>query len=314
MAEVERNYRRSAIVILGVMALIWIVLGGASFVSERGRPDPDAITFEGQNAVQGKRTFQAFNCMDCHTLVGNGAYFAPDLTFIYKKAGPAWLSAYLSSPGTWPTKPVVDLWIDRLHQAGAPHEADEAAYYRAYPGALKRVRERGGRRTLMPNLPFTEPQIRSLVAFLDYTSRLDTEGWPPIPQPTHAALLRETSTLEGIPGAGPAPQGSPAAGPAAAQDPVAAGRATAVQMGCLACHSINGTRLVGPTWKGLYGSAVPLADGTTVKADESYLSTSILDPNAQVVKSFPPSVMPPFKGRLSDQQVQDLVAYIQSLQ
>lgn len=81
---------------------------------------------------------------------------------------------------------------------------------------------------------------------------------------------------------------------------------------CVSCHSIDGSTVVGPTWKGLYGHEVTLTDGTKVTADDAYIAQSIRDPNSQVVEGFPP-VMPPF-AYLSDQDIADLIAYIKSLE
>lgn len=82
--------------------------------------------------------------------------------------------------------------------------------------------------------------------------------------------------------------------------------------GCKACHSTDGSRIVGPTWKGLYGSTVHLSDGTTVTADDNYIRRSVLDPGAQIVQSYP-NVMPTFQGQLNDEQINAIIAYIKSL-
>lgn len=86
-----------------------------------------------------------------------------------------------------------------------------------------------------------------------------------------------------------------------------------VQIRCLTCHSTTGQTIVGPTWKGLYGSKVELENGKTVNADAGYIKESIQNPNAKIVKGFAPG-MPDFKGTLSDQQMNDIIAYIQTLQ
>ena len=97
-------------------------------------------------------------------------------------------------------------------------------------------------------------------------------------------------------------------------DPVERGQKWASQFACVACHSVDGSPLVGPTWKGLYGNEEALADGTTVTVDDAYLSKSIVDPNAQVVQGFSPGVMPQdFGQRLSEEQIVDLIEYIKSL-
>lgn len=91
---------------------------------------------------------------------------------------------------------------------------------------------------------------------------------------------------------------------------VTQGQALAQSRGCVACHTVDGSARVGPTWKGLFGTTRPLADGSTVLADETYLRRSIVEPQAQVVKGFPP-IMP--ATVLGDEEVTALVAYIQSL-
>ena len=88
------------------------------------------------------------------------------------------------------------------------------------------------------------------------------------------------------------------------------GRQIADAKGCVACHTIDGSPRVGPTWKGLYGKNENMADGTTELVDEAYLRSFIRNPQAKRVKGFPP-VMP--KLDLSDEEVSALVAYIQTL-
>jgi cytochrome c oxidase subunit 2 len=100
----------------------------------------------------------------------------------------------------------------------------------------------------------------------------------------------------------------------ASASPEERGKKWAAEFGCAACHSADGTQIVGPTWKGLYDHDVPLANGQTVKADEAYLKESILNTNAKIVKGFAPGLMPQnFRERLSDDQINDLLAYIKSL-
>ena len=82
--------------------------------------------------------------------------------------------------------------------------------------------------------------------------------------------------------------------------------------GCLACHTADGTPSVGPTWQGLFGHEVQLADGSTVAADENYIRESILEPNAKVVQGFDP-VMPTYQGALNNEQVDAIIEYIKTL-
>ena len=81
---------------------------------------------------------------------------------------------------------------------------------------------------------------------------------------------------------------------------------------CNPCHSIDGSRLVGPSWKGIWGQEEELADGTKVMIDENYVRESILEPMKKVTKGYPPA-MPTFKGLLTDQDIDYLIAYIKSL-
>ena len=132
--------------------------------------------------------------------------------------------------------------------------------------------------------------------------------------PLAGSALQDEGTPEGSPEASPAasPAASPGASPMAGLvGDVEAGKNLASQ--CMACHSIDGSQMVGPTWQGLYGHEVELEDGTVVIADEAYLFESILDPNAKVVKGFPMGAMPPYGTILSDQDIANLVAYIRSL-
>ncbi|MBF8302075.1 MAG: cytochrome c oxidase subunit 2 [Candidatus Dadabacteria bacterium] len=94
--------------------------------------------------------------------------------------------------------------------------------------------------------------------------------------------------------------------------PAELGKQLYTQRGCNACHSIDGSSLVGPTWKGLYGHEVVLQDGTKVTADENYIREAILEPKAKMVKGFG-LVMPSFKGVISDDEISDLIAYIKTL-
>ena len=82
--------------------------------------------------------------------------------------------------------------------------------------------------------------------------------------------------------------------------------------GCKACHSVNGLKGIGPTWQGLFGSQVELMDGSSVIADDNYLTESIKVPAARTVEGYPANAMPNF-GFLKDGQVADLVAFIKTL-
>jgi cytochrome c oxidase subunit II len=94
--------------------------------------------------------------------------------------------------------------------------------------------------------------------------------------------------------------------------PVKHGEELVEHSGCLGCHSLDGTVKVGPTLKGLSGRTVTLTDGKTVSSDENYLRESLIDPNAKVVKGYPP-IMPTFKGVLKDEEISAVIAYIKTV-
>jgi cytochrome c oxidase subunit II len=81
--------------------------------------------------------------------------------------------------------------------------------------------------------------------------------------------------------------------------------------GCNACHSIDGTVAVGPTWKGIYGNQENTSAGS-VTVDDAYLKESMLAPQAKIVAGFQP-VMPTFQGVLSDREVAAIIEYIKTL-
>jgi nitric oxide reductase subunit C len=94
-----------------------------------------------EQVVEGKRLWQHYDCNDCHTILGIGGYYAPDVTKSYSQRGEAWLRKFLASPATM------------------------------YPSGRQ-----------MPNFHLSGAQIDSLVAYLGWVSRVDTNGWPPAPQ------------------------------------------------------------------------------------------------------------------------------------
>jgi len=90
------------------------------------------------------------------------------------------------------------------------------------------------------------------------------------------------------------------------------GKDLLAKSGCLGCHSIDGTVKIGPTFKGIYGREAHLEGDREVEADEEYIRESIYDPGAKIVKGFP-NVMPTFKGRLSDDDIAAVIAYLKTL-
>jgi cytochrome c oxidase subunit 2 len=94
--------------------------------------------------------------------------------------------------------------------------------------------------------------------------------------------------------------------------------------GCNACHSLDGTVVVGPSWQGLYGSERVFDDGTSLVADDAYITSSIYTPNLHVLQDFTPNLMPQnFQDRFAEEEakyggqiniVEDLIAFIKTLE
>ena len=101
----------------------------------------------------GKLTVQAKNCMDCHTLLGNGAYYAPDLT-------KAWLDPMWSEDGPY------------RGMTGKSTKEEAMAEFLQHPSSYP-THER-----MMPNLGISAEEAKGVVAFLKHMSSIDTNGFP----------------------------------------------------------------------------------------------------------------------------------------
>lgn len=88
------------------------------------------------------------------------------------------------------------------------------------------------------------------------------------------------------------------------------GERIARSRGCAGCHGEDFDGASGPSWVGLAGSEVELVDGSTVVADRDYLARAIADPDAEVVSGY---LLKMPANDLNDEQVADVVAYIESL-
>ena len=101
----------------------------------------------------GKLTSQSKNCMNCHTLLGNGAYYAPDLT-------KAWLDPMWSKTGPM------------MAMTGKSTKEEAMAEFLMHPSTYPTHAR------MMPELGITEDEAKGLVAFLKHMSSIDTNGFP----------------------------------------------------------------------------------------------------------------------------------------
>lgn len=102
-----------------------------------------------------------------------------------------------------------------------------------------------------------------------------------------------------------------------ASDPtiIAMGKQLSQAKGCTACHSADGTRLIGPSFKGIYGHKVTVVSAgqpRDVTVDDEYIRRSILEPMADVVQGYQP-LMPSQQGLVSDAEIKALTSYIKSI-
>ena len=284
----KKQARRFAIGSTVVAAVAFIGLTIDSHRQFGKLTNADKIT---PQVTRGKDVWHANNCINCHTLFGEGAYYAPDLTKITKHRGEAYLRAYLRDPSKF---------------------YDETKH-----------------RRLMPKQDLSEQDITGLIAFLDWISNVDNQGWPPRPILVTGATFPGTDAgtapaLAASAGAGAAPAGArPVTG---ADNPIALGEAvlrTAVPA-CLACHSTApGANMAGPTLAGLAARTEQLLTSGQYKGQAKdlagYIRESVVAPSAHVVPgamysadgvSFMPTT---YAKDLTAAQVDQLAAYLSSL-
>lgn len=113
----------------------------------------------------GKDVWHKNNCINCHTLFGEGAYYAPDLTKIAQQRGAPYLQAYLRDPSKF--------YDEQRH------------------------------RRLMPKQDMTDVEIADLVTFLDWVSKVDNNGWPPRPLSVTGASIGTAGALPPATTSGP---------------------------------------------------------------------------------------------------------------
>ena len=124
----------------GLFALIFIALTVDSHRQFATLTHSDKITAA---VIAGKHVWHRKDCVNCHTLMGEGAYYAPDLTKITDLRGEPYLRAFLHDPSRF--------YSEKQH------------------------------RRLMPNPNLSEQEIGEVIAFLTWVSHIDTNGWPPRP-------------------------------------------------------------------------------------------------------------------------------------
>ena len=195
------------------------------------RSHEDLLT---DQVVAGKMIWEDNNCMGCHTILGEGAYYAPELTKVYDRRGPVWLRTFLKDPQAM------------------------------YPGQRKMVQ-----------YDFSDEDIDALIAFFDWISKIDTNGFPREPDLKPAGVVATAATSSAATTNGPPPP------------------ETFTQV-CQSCHSLGGSG----------GNVGPALDGVGQRYTSADLRTWLSNP--QAVK--PGTAMPNLN--LSDEQLSSLTAFL----
>lgn len=282
------NNRQARIFAWGSTLFAAVVFLGLTLDSHRQFPELTNADSISPEVTHGKDVWHKYNCINCHTLFGEGAYYAPDLTKITQHRGEAYLQAYMREPSAF--------YDEQRH------------------------------RRLMPQQNLSDEEISSLITFLDWVANVDNQGWPPRPilvtggftavagSSGAGAPVQSGSTSVGVRPVSPD------------SDPRALGEnvfRTAVP-GCVACHSLApGADGAGPSLAGvatraelLVGSADYSGQATDV---EGYLRESIVEPSAHLsaggmYSANGMSFMPNTYGEsLSDEEIEQLVAFLATL-
>ena len=288
------NKRQTRLFAIGSTAVAAIVFIGLTIDSHRQFPtltQSQNITAE---VTRGKDVWHANNCINCHTLFGEGAYYAPDLTKITQHRSAVYLQAYMRDPSQF--------YDEKKH------------------------------RRLMPRQNLSETDITDLIAFLDWVSKVDNAGWPPRPIIVSGATFPGTDRPADGPnanqhsavGLGNAPPGARPVG--ASSNPIALGENVfrSAQPACSSCHSVvAGVAMVGPSLAGVAEHAAATLRSPDYKGKAKdvagYLHEAIVDPSAHIATggmygANGISFMPPTYGQdLQPAQIDELVAYLVTL-
>jgi nitric oxide reductase subunit C len=276
------NNRQARLFAIGCTVVAAIVFLGLTLDSHRQFGELTNAEDITPAVTAGNAVWHDNNCINCHTLFGEGAYYAPDLTKIADHRGDAYLTAYMKDPSRF--------YDEQIH----------------------------GR--LMPQPNLSDEEIANLIAFLEWVSNVDNQGWPPRP-------IRVVGGMQMASADGQA-SGAGAAESAAADTEGPAGRLAAgrdvfrnASPGCQSCHSLQpGADMAGPTLAGIATRAAEILESPdytgSAESVEGYIRESILEPSAYNVpgamysangSSFMPGT---YADSLSDTQVDQLAAWL----
>ena len=281
------NKRQARLFAIGSTVVAALAFLGLTIDSHRQFPKLTNAQNITPAVSHGKNVWHKNNCINCHTLFGEGAYYAPDLTKIAQHRGAAYLQAYLKDPSKF--------YDERRH------------------------------RRLMPKQDMSDVEIADLVSFLDWVSKVDNQGWPPRPILVTGAGIGPMGAVPAGPAAAVVKAALPTGSNPAVldKDPIALGEIVfrTAAPSCTACHSLvpdahmAGPSLAGVATRAKHTIASPDYRGQAKDA-AAYLSESITQPSAHAVagamySAGGVSFMPATYGKdLSPDQIAHLVAYL----
>jgi nitric oxide reductase subunit C len=262
-------------------SLVTIAFLGMTIDTHRQIPrltNEDKLT---PQVIAGKNVWHKYNCTNCHTLLGEGAYYAPDLTKIAIQRGPEYIRAFMHDPSRFYDEQKV--------------------------------------RRVMPKQNLNEQEITDLIAFLDWIGHIDTQNWPPRRILVSGAAIPGTNVGQGAAAstaAAPAPSNEPVALGQALFNatPPGCSACHSISPGV----NLAGPTLADIASRAAQVLKDPNYHGKAKDA-AGYIRESITDPNAYVVpgptySADGRSIMPGNFGKdLTPQQIDQLVAYLASL-
>lgn len=279
------NKRQARLFAIGSTVVAALAFLGLTIDSHRQFPKLTNAQNITPAVTHGKDVWHKNNCINCHTLFGEGAYYAPDLTKIAQHRGAAYLQAYLKDPSKF--------YDEQRH------------------------------RRLMPKQDMTDVEIADLVSFLDWVSKVDNQGWPPRPILVTGSGIGPMGAPRPIEATAGSASPPGAATPAGDKSPIALGEIVfkTSTPACAACHSlVPGAQMAGPSLAGVATRAQQTVGSAEYKGQakdaDAYLRESIVQPSAHTVagamySTSGVSFMPATYGKdLTPDQIDHLVAYL----
>ncbi len=234
---------------------------------------------KGAPKSKGEVLFQTLGCVACHSLDGS-IIVGPSFQGIYGKKV-------------------------KVLTNGKPREVvvDDTYIRDSVRTPAKDVVE-GFPEGVMPNLSdqINKEQMEEIIAFIKEQK-----------SPKNGAALHPKAVTKTT---GKSTQASTSAAQDKKQAVPLSGAALFKTKGCVGCHSLDGSKMIGPSLKGIYNSKQKVMTNgklREVTADEAYLHNSIQNPNADIVEGFPANTMPPFGKMLSQDEIKALVVYLKSV-